>query len=143
MKDEPQPGPQRNTLLNLKAMLPSLFRGLKDGSIGKRVQKAQLIRQPRKFCVICGKAWDHVFVKLGEETDTKTEHCGKCAARLQAGETAFVCQDHFVFAIMPDRFSDMRGEVVPVSLHVMDQLQAQYKVEVQTKTGGNGETPNK
>lgn len=135
MNDAPKPGPQRDTLLNLKAMLPSLFRGLKDGSIGKRVQQAKLIRQPRKFCTVCGKAWDHTFVKLGEETTTKPENCSKCDARLKDGETALVCVGHDVyFSRMPERFSDMWGEVITVAPHVMEMIKREYKTQMEKKS---------
>lgn len=137
MSDQPpNTGPDRKTLLNLKAMLPSLFRGLADGSIGKRrkaAREALMVARPRRFCTICGKMWDRTFVKPDADTEIKPEQCAICEAKLKVGMIAFVCRDKFAFAESAGSLSDFRGQIVHVKPHVMEQIEAHFAGSVKTK----------
>ena len=61
-EDSPQiPGPSRQTLKNLRGMLPSFIKGMEQKrTIGKG--KAGMLARPHKCCKVCGLLWDRKFV---------------------------------------------------------------------------------
>ena len=139
MSDQPLPGPSRETLLNLKAMLPSFIQGLSEKKVvGKGLPVS---KRPRKACVICGTLYDHAFVKASEETSMGTGRCPKCQGLLDCGYAAIVCGDMFAF-LKHKELADWGGTIKQVSPQVMTAIQERFSPKTKYGNNHNGSDSN-
>lgn len=130
------PGPSRETLLNLRAMLPSFIKGLRDRKIvGKG--KPILTPRPTKCCGICGSMHAEKMMRRDVEIQIVPEHCPRCLELLASHHTAFVCGDKFVFRETAPDLKDFDGQVIRVGPHVMDELEKRFSVQQRRKNNGN------
>ena len=130
MSEQPT-GPDRNTLKNLAGMLPSFMRGLAHK---KSVGKGKPVPAPRatKMCPICADGYDKKNLPADDRSNPEIKNCPKCQAHLDSGLAAFVCGDHYAFAMSP-KLSDMAGEIIQVSPHVMKVLKKAHILEATIK----------
>jgi hypothetical protein len=138
MTDEPLPGPKRETLLNLKAMLPSFIEGMaKKRAVGRGVP-AQ-VRRPKKVCKVCGLLFDHVMMKLTDETNIESSLCNPCQKQLDEGWTALVCAEKYAI-VRAKALSDWAGQIKRVSPNVMEALEKQFGVQTKAKSNGHSDS---
>lgn len=132
MSETPNTGPSRDTLRALKAFLPSLKKGIKDGSLTGKGK----VSKPRKMCKVCGKLWDFMRVPTGSNTLVAGDFCAKCDSMLKEGLLALVYADKFAFIVPPPELEDLRGTIVHVSLEVFRDIERKFKAQEQ-KNGIN------
>jgi hypothetical protein len=139
ISDRPEsPGPSRDTLLNLKAMLPSMIKGLaKKKIVGKGVPCQ--IKRPRKVCTVCGLLYDHTMAKPTDDLEIKPAPCHSCQEALDAGQIALVCGDEYAFATDP-KLADWKGTIVRISPYVMEAVKKEFAAGT-VKRKFNGQQP--
>jgi len=130
MSDKPNTGPNLDTLRVVRQMFNTL-RDVPQQS-GGVVGRGKVMR-PRKVCNVCGKLWDTVFLASTEETTISTALCDACEPKLKEGLTAFICGTRYAFVNCPEALADMRGQVVSVKPHVMEQLEAEFEKHKQKR----------
>lgn len=127
MSDAPQlPGPDRKTLLSLRAMLPSYIDGLAKRRIGGKGKPA-LVRKPRKVCKVCCVAFDHAMLRASDDTAIEGDLCERCKAHLDNGGFAIVAGGDYALLKSPE-FTDWAGQIHKVSPAVMEQVKTRFEV---------------
>jgi len=138
MDDQPPNlGPSRETLLNLKAMMPSFIKGMaKKKVLGKGIVSA--VRRPRKVCPVCGLLFDHAMIKPTEDVKIETQPCKTCDTALKDGYCALVCGDKYAL-LKSAELEDWAGKIKQVSPHVIESLEKQYAVTTLKINGSHRE----
>jgi hypothetical protein len=126
-------GPSKDTLRLLKDFLPSLKKGLKDGTLrGKG--KPGMIRRPRKLCRVCGQLWDYINMPAGSNSKVTGELCVVCEPKLKSGMIAITYSDKFAFVESSSGdLADFKGTILHVSEPVWAEIEKQFKEKVNTK----------
>lgn len=140
MSDQPNNGPSSATLRFLRGFLPSLKKGLRDGTLrGKG--KPGMVRKPRKMCKVCGLLWDYISMRADAQSKVMGEFCLECDARLKEGMIALTWADKYAFVTSSAALNDYRGSIVHVSDHVWKAIEVNYKEQIKTK-GDGGKEPS-
>jgi len=135
----PESGPSRETLLSLKAMLPSFIKGMaKKRTIGRGAPT--LTRRPKKVCKVCGLLWDYKLLKVSEETNIESVNCEVCQKQLDDGCAALVCGEKYAF-IKSNSLQDWAGTIQRVSPNVMDAIEKELGA-AKLKANGSKHTEN-
>jgi len=129
----PNTGPSHETLKALAGMLPSLKKGLMDGSIRGKGK----VSRPTAMCKVCGKLWDFVRSTVDSQPPmVRGENCDACTARLKAGMVAICNGSKYAFVESKGALADERGNVIQVSDATWRALEKQF-TDAQHQQQGN------
>jgi len=141
MSEQPS-GPSKETLRNLRGMLPSFVKGMKEKVVtGRGKETIPIVRRPHKCCKVCAGTFDFKMVKVSDDTKLTPSICASCQGHLDAKEIAFVCGDKYAFVLPTNnRFYDMEGQIVSISPHVMAEIGKKFDVLKQKEQDKNDDT---
>lgn len=127
--NQPSPGPSRQTLAGLLGSMKTYMKA-KDAGIRIAKGKVKQVLRPRKFCKLCGRTWDRVFIDPSDSDNEMTaEICENCGKMLQDGFVAVVSskEPQPIWMRASGDLSEYAGSVMHVSHEVYAAALARFK----------------
>lgn len=124
------PGPSKETLAHLHGMLPSFAKGIAEKKAMGKGRKENP-RVPRSVCPVCGTGFD-----FGPQVAAlpKPDPCVSCKRDLDAGYTAFICDDRYIIA-KSAMLADMAGKIMQLSPPVFERMAKEYEAQWKVENG--------